>query len=138
MIYVFAKAGAYYNRIDIKGDFKEWKKDTSSIIRGQVYLDERERGGNSTGGDGKRCALSVIDIRQKASYQMRGGHPTEKPMELYKFLIERYCPVNGTMLDPTAGSFNSCFAAMELDRHAIGIEKDETFYKKACDRADAL
>jgi site-specific DNA-methyltransferase (adenine-specific) len=138
MIYVFAKAGAYYNRIDIKGDFKEWKKDTSSIIKAQVYIDERERGGNSTGGDGKRCALSVIDIRQKASYQMRGGHPTEKPMDLYKFLIERYCPVNGTMLDPTAGSFNSCFAAMELDRHAIGIEKDETFYKKACDRADAL
>ena len=138
MIYVFSKTGAFYNRVDIKGDFKEWKKDTTSIIKAQVYIDERERGGNSTGGDGKRCPLSVINIKQKASYQMKGGHPTEKPMELYKFLIERYCPVNGTILDPTAGSFNSCFAAMDLNRHAIGIEKDPEFFKKACERADAL
>jgi site-specific DNA-methyltransferase (adenine-specific) len=69
---------------------------------------------------------------------VRDGHPTEKPLELYKWLIERYCPADGTLLDPTAGSFNSCFAGYELNRNCIGIEKDDKFYKKACDRADAL
>jgi site-specific DNA-methyltransferase (adenine-specific) len=59
------------------------------------------------------------------------AHPTEKSVEMYKWLIERYCPAEGTILDPTAGSFNSCLAAVELDRNAIGIEKDEGFYKKA-------
>ena len=58
-------------------------------------------------------------------------HPTEKPVDLYKFLIERYCPVGGTVLDPTFGSCNSGRASEALNRNYIGIEKDETFYKKA-------
>jgi site-specific DNA-methyltransferase (adenine-specific) len=132
MIYVFAKAGAYYNRVDIKGDYpRSMATNPKRTITGQILPNKLQDNTN------KRCCLSIIS---KTGYESRskGQHPTEKPMELYKFLIERYCPVNGTMLDPTAGSFNSCFAAMELDRHAIGIEKDEEFYKKACDRADAL
>lgn len=69
---------------------------------------------------------------------MKGQHPTEKPIALYKWLIERYCPPHGTVLDPTAGSFNSCFAAYELNRNSIGIEMDKSFYEKACKRADEL
>ena len=60
-----------------------------------------------------------------------GVHPTAKPVELYKWLLERYCPPGGTMLDPTAGSFNSVFTARELGLHAIGIEKDAGFFWKA-------
>jgi site-specific DNA-methyltransferase (adenine-specific) len=132
MIYVFAKAGAYYNRIDVKGDYpRAMATNPKRTITGQILPNKLQDNTN------KRCCLSIIS---KTGYESRskGQHPTEKPMELYKFLIERYCPVNGTMLDPTAGSFNSCFAAMDLNRHAIGIEKDEEFYKKACERADAL
>jgi site-specific DNA-methyltransferase (adenine-specific) len=62
----------------------------------------------------------------------KGKHPTEKPKELYRWLLERYCPAGGTILDPTAGSFNSCFVAQEMGLNAIGIEKDDTFFKKAC------
>ena len=129
MVYVFSKAGAYYNRIDISGDFPAWEKEPNSIRKGQVYTNEMKR--TASGGAGKRCALSVLDIKQKASYQMKGGHPTEKPVDLYKFLIERYCPVGGTVLDPTFGSCNSGRATEALNRNYIGIEKDETFYKKA-------
>ena len=136
MIYVFSKAGAFYNRVDIEGDFKGWKKDPDSLRKMQVYTNEMKR--TATGGDGKRCPLSVIDIKQRASYQMKGGHPTEKPCDLYRFLIERYCPPGGTVLDPTAGSFNSVFTAYEMDRSAIGIEKDDKFYKKAEERMDKL
>jgi DNA modification methylase len=35
------------------------------------------------------------------------------------------------VLDPTAGSFTSCFVAEKLGLKAIGIEKDEGFYEKA-------
>jgi site-specific DNA-methyltransferase (adenine-specific) len=137
MCYVFAKSGAYYNRVDIKGDFKEWNVDIDRKINTGTYNNSIPFAPtNASGGNGKRCVLSVIQTPNKSF--RKSAHPTEKPMDLYKFLIERYCPVNGTMLDPTAGSFNSCFAAMDLNRHAIGIEKDEEFYKKACERADAL
>ena len=139
MIYVFSKAGAYYNRVDISGDFKKWEKDPESTRDGSLYgLDSKKMPRINVGGDGKRCPLSVIDIKQKASYQMKGMHPTEKPTDLYRFLIERYCPAGGTVLDPTFGSGNSVFTAYDMGRSAIGIEKDEGFFDKAVTRLNAL
>lgn len=125
MIYVFSKAGSYYNRIDISGDFPAG--GGGGRRNGAVY---------GTVGDthrtpaGRRCVLSVIPSTWKDS-KTPGKHPTEKPIELYKFLIERYCPPGGVVLDPTFGSGNSGLACKELGRNYIGIEKDETFFQKA-------
>jgi site-specific DNA-methyltransferase (adenine-specific) len=80
------------------------------------------------GKDGVRCSLSVLNFKSSPS---KGLHPTEKSKELYKWLLERYCPTGGTVLDPTAGSFNSIEVAYELGMDGIGIEMDEEFYKKA-------
>jgi DNA modification methylase len=143
MIYVFAKSGAHYQRVDVKGDYKKWQ--AKGIIKSQTYKSTNgsppdENGKyiikrDNEGGDGTRCVKSIVQVK---GHQKAGQHPTEKPSELYKWLIERYSPAGGTVLDPTAGSFNSCFAAYELNRNAIGIEKDEKFYKKACEKADTL
>jgi site-specific DNA-methyltransferase (adenine-specific) len=82
-----------------------------------------------------RCALSVV---QNPTFVTRGGHPTEKPENLYKWLIERYCPPGGTVLDPTFGSGNSVFSAFSMGRNAIGIEKNQAFFEKAVERLNAL
>ena len=125
MIYVFCKAGAYYNRVDITGDFKANCGDKGAKnCRQYGIIDGPPRPDNT----GKRCALSIIT--NKTSF-IRGGHPTEKPVELYKWLIQRYCPPGGTVLDPTFGSGNSVFTAYEMGMNAIGIEKDDGFYDKA-------
>ena len=71
---------------------------------------------------------SVISIGNETN---KGQHPTQKPKELYKWLLERYCPEGGTILDPTAGSFNSVFTAHDMKLNAIGIEKDTAFFWKA-------
>ena len=89
----------------------------------------------TNGKDGMRAVLSVIEMK---AYNGRGKHLTEKSKELYRWLLERYCPEGGTVLDPTAGSFNSCFAAQELGLHAIGIEKDEGFYKQTVPSEDII
>ena len=128
MVYVFSKAGAYYNRVDITGDFKSWKVKREGQTA-HTYGEAKRT--NTEGGDGKRCPLSIITIDGHLS-RHKGQHPTEKPQELYKFLIERYCPPGGTVLDPTFGSGNSGQASWELDRSYIGIEKDKRFYDKAC------
>lgn len=129
MIYIFSKAGSYYKRIDIKGEFTAWKahdtvSHTNTVIEGS--------GRNiAVANDGTtRCPLSVINIRKPNTK----GHPTEKPKELYEWLLTRYCPDGGTVLDPTAGSFNSIEVARDLGLKGIGIEKDETFFYKAVDR----
>jgi len=130
MIYVFSKAGAYYNRIDISGNFTSWKSKSSETKHGvQTYSSGMPNGWKDNGNDGtKRCALSII--HNPTSFGS-GRHPTEKPVELYKFLIERYCPPNGTVLDPTFGSCNSGRACKELGRNYIGIEKEKSFFEKA-------
>ena len=130
MVYVFSKKGAFYRRIDVKTDKPNWKIDRSKekrVISTQFNVKTHATNSVESGKDGLRCPLSVIPIGGK----LAGGHPTEKPMELYKWLLERYVPDNGTVLDPTAGSFNAVFAARQLGYKAIGIEKDANFFWKA-------
>jgi site-specific DNA-methyltransferase (adenine-specific) len=136
MIYVFSKKQAFYNRVDISGNFQSYKfkgTDTPPKFNGSKGLKER----TPTENDGtKRCVLSVIQMPNKTL--RKSAHPTEKPCDLYKWLIERYCPPGGTVLDPTFGSGNSVFTAFAMGRSAIGIEKDEAFFKKAVERLNAL
>jgi site-specific DNA-methyltransferase (adenine-specific) len=77
--------------------------------------------------DDPQCVKSIITIRKPNTM----GHPTEKPLELYEWLLSRYCPKDGTILDPTAGSFNAIHVAKKLGLHGIGIEKDNTFFDRA-------
>ncbi len=136
MIYVFSKAGAYYNRIDISGNFLGWGKKTEVNKIVPVYSSGMPNGWKDNGNDGTtRCALSII---QHGTSSKKGGHPTEKPMALYEWLIARYCPANGTVLDPTGGSCNSAFQAHAMGRNAIVIEKDKKFYDKAIARKNSL
>ena len=86
------------------------------------------------GGGGARCPLSVIPVGGKTA----GGHPTEKPMELYEWLLRRYVPDNGVVLDPTAGSFNAVLTARRLGYRAIGIEKDLSFFWKGVAKLNAV
>jgi DNA modification methylase len=140
LIYIFSKKGAYYKRIDIEGDFPGTSPSGTGNAGGSVYpihcrsttsnTHPRVANGTATRA-GIRCVKSVIEVANKKG---KGNHPTQKPAELYEWLLKRYCPDGGTMLDPTAGSFNSCFVAKELGLKAIGIEKDAGFFWKAVSR----
>jgi len=131
MIYVFSAKGAFYNRVDEDAPGK--KKSTGDITRlrnDNVYVTENSKLTRSQGADdNKACVKTVIQIQKVGTHKQ--AHPTEKPIELYRWLIERYCPPNGTVLDPTFGSCNSCFTAQSMGRSAIGMEKDKGFYDKA-------
>ena len=134
MIYVFSKKGAYYKRIDIEGDFPRSVGGTGNVGK-NVYINSNSFNGGkqiiniSKDNTGKRCVKSVIEVANKKG---KGNHPTQKPAELYEWLLKRYCPEEGTILDPTAGSFTSCFTANKLGLKSIGIEMNEDFYGKAC------
>lgn len=129
MIYIFSKKGAFYTRIDDIGDFPAsgGGRSSCSFIPSIAALPNT---GKTVAG--KRCVKSVLCVANKKT---KGGHPTQKPAELYEWLIKRYCPPNATILDPTAGSFASCFVAKQLGHSAIGIEKDPVFFFKAVQRS---
>lgn len=124
MIYIFSKKGSYYDRIDITGDFPKAIGGASSA----TFLPIAGMPNTTADNTGKRCVKTVIDVSNK---KIRGGHPTQKPYDLYEWLLSRYCPDGGTVLDPTAGSFTSCRVAKDLGYKAIGIEKDPKFFYKA-------
>lgn len=124
MIYVFCKSGAYYNRIDITGNYPKGGGGTTT----SKFLPIAGMPNKNTTVAGVRCVKSVIEVSNRKT---KGGHPTEKPVEIYRWLIERYSSPGDTILDPTFGSGNSVFTAFEMGRNAIGIEKDTGFYEKA-------
>jgi site-specific DNA-methyltransferase (adenine-specific) len=79
-----------------------------------------------------KCVVSVIDVKPvKISKTIKEKHPTQKPIGIYKWLIERYSNPNDVVLDPTFGSCTSGFVCRELNRNYIGIESNKDFFYKA-------
>ena len=58
-------------------------------------------------------------------------HPTQKPVNLLKRLIEIFTDVGDVVIDPCAGSGSTLRACAELNRHCYGFEIDKKFYKAA-------
>lgn len=58
-------------------------------------------------------------------------HPTQKPKQLMKRLVEIFTDVGDVVIDPTAGSGVSLLAAAELGREAYGFEIKKDFYQLA-------
>jgi site-specific DNA-methyltransferase (adenine-specific) len=54
-------------------------------------------------------------------------HPTGKPLEVMKRLVEMLTPEGGTVLDPFAGSGTTALACKELNRNYICIEKEKEY-----------
>ena len=63
-------------------------------------------------------------------------HPTQKPVALYKWLINRYMPEGGVLLDTHVGSASSLIACREMGFKYVGFEIDEDYFKEAKKRLD--
>ena len=61
-------------------------------------------------------------------------HPTQKPTELYEWLIKNYAKEGDTIFDPMAGSFSSRIAAYRLGYDYVGCELDKEYFDKGCER----
>ena len=82
----------------------------------------------------KLLAKCLIEFKREA----KPIHPTQKPVELMEYLIKTYTNEGETVLDFTMGSGTTGVAAKNLGRKFIGIEKDETYFRIAQDRINAI
>jgi DNA modification methylase len=81
---------------------------------------------------------SVIEDKRPSPSQDH-GHPTCKPVTLMETLIKSIDDgSDGVILDPFMGSGSTGVAAKNLNRSFIGIEMDETYFKIAKERIDAV
>ena len=76
----------------------------------------------------------IADVIQWTHYTGNKLHPSQKPLNVLLPLIKAFCPADGTVLDPFAGSGSSLVAARQLGRQFIGIELDEQHHRTATAR----
>lgn len=61
-------------------------------------------------------------------------HPTQKPTELYRWLLENYADKGDKILDTHLGSGSSAIAAYGLGFEFVGTEIDRSYYDAAVKR----
>lgn len=76
--------------------------------------------------DNLKYPSSVQYFNNRDKY--RGLHPTQKPLELMKYLIKTYSNEDDVVMDNCMGSNTTGLACKELNRQYIGIEKEKAYY----------
>ena len=75
---------------------------------------------------------SIVEISN--ANQKAKQHPTEKPIELMKWIVSTYSNENDVVLDNTMGSGTTGVACKLTGRNFIGIEKDANYFAIAQNR----
>lgn len=83
--------------------------------------------------NGERYPLSVLNYNRDSD----SFHPTQKPVDLLRYLIRTYSNEGDTILDNCMGSGTTAVACIREKRHFIGFELDNGYFDKACKRIDA-
>ena len=65
-------------------------------------------------------------------------HPTEKPLDLCEFLINKSSNENNLILDSFIGSGTTALACKNLNRNFIGFENNEEYFKIAQKRLNLV
>ena len=63
-------------------------------------------------------------------------HPTQKPVDLFAYLIQKSTNENDLVLDCFSGSGTTAVACHNLKRRFICIERDKEYWKASCERLE--
>ena len=66
-----------------------------------------------------------------------GFHPTEKPIALYEWILNKYAKENDIILDTHVGSASSLIACRKTNHKYVGFELNPQYYEKASKRLEA-
>lgn len=72
-----------------------------------------------------------FEWRRDGSKEYPKIHPTQKPVNVLKRLIEIFTDPGDVVIDPVAGSGSTLRAAFETGRSSYGFEVDKSIYNKA-------
>lgn len=78
--------------------------------------------------------VNILEDYPNCSNKANNMHPTQKPLDLMKYLILTYSNDGELVLDNTMGVGTTCLGAKELNRSFIGIEKEVKYYDLAVTR----
>jgi site-specific DNA-methyltransferase (adenine-specific) len=134
-----AKKMPMRDKEDILVFYKEQCIYNPQFEKGTPFSDKRGRNTESYGkheavnneNKGVRYPKQVLKFN---SVGKGGFHPTQKPVELFEYLIKTYTNEGDLVLDNTAGSGTTAIAAENTGRKWVCIEQNEEYATKAVER----
>jgi site-specific DNA-methyltransferase (adenine-specific) len=91
----------------------------------------RKGGAKYINNQGSKQIIKIDNVIKK-------NHPTEKPIDLMKILIENSTNENDIVIDTFMGTGSTILACKDLKRKFIGIEKESKYFDIACQRLQIL
>jgi site-specific DNA-methyltransferase (adenine-specific) len=85
--------------------------------------------------DGSRYPQSILPISSENTEKT--GHPTQKPVSLFAYLIKTYTNENEIILDNCMGSGTTAVAALKNNRKFIGFETESKYIEIANQRIES-
>ena len=137
-ILVFAKGKTTYNAQKYFNGVVRNDKGKNGKRLGELFINNDA--GYTRNMDGFANPKSIITIQRESisgSNEQRTKnslHPTQKPLELMKYLVKTYSNEDDVVMDNCMGSNTTGLACKELNRQYIGIEKDKNYYDVSVSR----
>lgn len=85
----------------------------------------------------EKYPISIIAI-QRDHQNGKFLHPSQKPVDLLRYLIRTYTNEGDTVLDNCAGSGSTCIACIKEKRHFVGFELNKDYFDIACKWIDEV
>lgn len=79
--------------------------------------------------DGRRFPLSVLNHPSVIKRNEKTKHPTQKPLEILKWIVKSSSKSKHVVLDCFMGSGTTAIACVELNRNFIGCEINSDFHE---------
>ena len=115
-----------------QGDYLQSRNDKHKLTSKLQF--NKDRGFNIYQTVNRGRQLNSICRVNREHYQFI--HPTQKPVELLKHLINLCSQPNDLVFDAFSGSFTTAVACIRTNRRFIGCELDPVYFEKACERID--
>lgn len=93
--------------------------------------------GLDSGGASRFFYCAKASRAERAACGVTGGHPTQKPVDLMRYLVRLVTPPGGIVLDPFAGSGSTGVAALREGFRFIGVEREQDYVDMATKRLTA-
>lgn len=107
----------------VHGRGKLGRPITNNIYGKRIELPSKQRC--------EKCPTSILKFNKP---HFKGQHPTQKPVDLIRWLIRSYTNEGDVVLDATMGSGTTGVAAVMEKRSFIGIESDNQWFNVATTR----
>lgn len=86
----------------------------------------------------ERYPTSILEFSPDRKGEWARVHPTQKPVELLRWLVRTYSNPGETVLDCCMGSGTAGEAALLEGRHFVGVELDGTYFEVAQRRIEGV